>query len=57
MANKKKEAKDDFNIIEALEEYPLPDWYKRAFAKTMDLEKIKSKADLDKAFKTYGEMK
>ncbi len=57
MAKKKEEVKEEFDLDKELKDYPLPEWYKRAFKRTMDTDKIKSKADLDKAFKTYGEMK
>ena len=52
----KKEAKE-FDLEQAIKDYPAPDWYKLAFTRTMDLSKIKSESDLEKAFKTYGEMK
>ncbi len=57
MAKKKEEVKEEFDLDKELKDYPLPEWYKRAFKRTMDTDKIKSKADLNKAFKTYGEMK
>lgn len=53
----KKEAKVEFDLTKELEDYPLPDWYKLAFTRTMDTSKIKSKSDLDKAIKEYGRMK
>lgn len=53
----KKEEKAKFDLETALAEYPEPEWYKKAFLKTMDTAKIKSQSDLEKAFKTYGEMK
>lgn len=57
MTKKDVETKDEaFDFEKELEAYPKPDWYKKAFAKTMDTSKIKSKKDLDKAIKTYGEM-
>ena len=56
MAKKKEEA-EEFDLEQAIEEYPKPDWYKLAFTRTMDTSKIKSQSDLEKAFKTYGEMK
>ncbi len=49
--------KEEFDLQSELEAYPCPDWYKKAFTKTMDVSKIKSKSDLDKAFKKYGEMR
>ena len=58
MAKKeKKEAEEKFDLTAALAECPKPEWYKRAFLVTMDTSKIKSKSDLSKAFKTYGELK
>lgn len=57
MAKKKEEAEKEFDLSAAIEAYPAPDWYKLAFTRTMDLSKIKSESDLEKAFKTYGEMK
>ena len=58
MAKKeKKEAEEKFDLEKALSECPKPEWYKKAFLVTMDTTKIKSKSDLSKAFKTYGEMK
>ena len=56
MAKKKEEA-EKFDLEQAIEEYPAPDWYKLAFTRTMDTAKIKNQSDLEKAFKTYGEMK
>lgn len=59
----KKEAKTEektnevaFDLNEALKECPKPEWYKRAFIRTIDTSKIKSNNDLIKAMKTYGEM-
>ena len=49
--------KEEFDLIEALKEYPKPEWYKKAFMVTMKTEGIKSKADLDKAMKEYGELR
>ena len=58
MAKKKEDAKvEPFNLEEALEKVPLPEYYKRAFLITCDTSKIKSQSDLDKMLKTYGEMK
>ena len=62
MAKKKtkKEAetsKDEFDLIKELEDYPCPDWYKKAFLKTYDTSKIKNRNDMEKAIKEYGEMK
>lgn len=53
----KKETEKVFDIEQALKECPKPEWYKKAFTKTMDCSKIKNDNDLKKAFKTYGEMK
>lgn len=53
----KKDAKEVFDFEKELEACPKPDWYKKAFVKVMDTSKIKSKSDLEKAFKTFGEMK
>lgn len=53
----KKEKGNDFDLQTALDECPKPEWYKRAFLKTVDASKIKSLSDLKKQFKTYGEMK
>ena len=52
----KKEDKD-FNLEAEIEKIQQPDWYKKAFVRVMDTTKIKSKSDLDKAFKEFGEMK
>ena len=62
MAKKKTEKKqedktDDFNLLEELEDYPCPDWYKKAFLKTYDTSKIKNRNDMEKAIHEYGEMK
>ena len=57
MAKKKEEGAEGFDLEAAIEAYPAPDWYKLAFTRTMDLSKIKSESDLEKAFKTYGELK
>ena len=54
---KKNEAKEEFDLEKALSECPKPEWYKRAFLVTMDTSKIKNQNDLNKAMKTYGEMK
>lgn len=57
MAKKKEEKKaEEFVLEEAIKEYPAPEWYKNAFMITMDTENIKSLADLEKAFKEYGEL-
>ena len=50
----KKEDKVEFDLTKELEAYPLPDWYKLAFTRTMDTSKINSKSDLDKALKNMG---
>lgn len=62
MAKKKTEKKeevktDDFDLIKELEDYPCPDWYKKAFLKTYDTSKIKNRNDMEKAIIEYGEMK
>lgn len=57
MAKKEEKAKEEFDLEKALAEYPKPEWYKRAFMVTMKTDDIKSKSDLDKAMKKYGEMK
>ena len=49
--------KKEFDLNNELEAYPCPDWFKRAFIRVCDTSKIKSKSDLDKAFKKFGEMK
>ena len=49
--------KEDFDLINELKAYPCPDWYKKAFCKVCDTSKIKSKKDLDKALKEFGEMR
>lgn len=54
MATKKEEAKATFDLIEAINECPKPDWYKKAFMKVMDTSKIKSQADLTKMMKEFG---
>ena len=56
MAKKEKES-DSFDLETAIQECPKPEWYKKAFLKTVDVSKIKSLSDLKKQFKTYGEMK
>ena len=55
MAKKKEETA--FDLQEALDECPKPEWYKKAFMITMDTSKIKSQDDLIKAMKKYGGMK
>ena len=62
MAKKKEtkkevEDKSEFNLMEELEAYPCPDWYKKAFLKTMDTSKIKNRNDMERALHDYGEMK
>lgn len=52
-----KPSKDEFNLIEELEAYPCPDWYKKAFLKTVDTSKIKNRNDMEKAIHDYGELK
>ena len=54
---KKETEKTDFDLQTALAECPKPEWYKKAFLKTMDTSKNKNQKDLIKAFKTYGELK
>lgn len=54
---KKTEKAESFDLTKALEDCPKPDWYKRAFIRTMDISKIKSESDLVKLMKKYGEMK
>ena len=51
----KKENK--FDLDEELKLYPKPEFFKRAFLKTVDTTDIKSKSDLDKALKKFEEMK
>lgn len=53
--SKKKD--DDFNLEEVITECPKPDFVKRAFVRTVDTSKIKSKSDLVKEFKKYEELK
>mgnify|MGYP002508706205 CR=1 FL=1 len=43
--------------MKELEDYPCPDWYKKAFLKTYDTSKIKNRNDMEKAIHEYGEMK
>ena len=59
MAKKESKKNDDtaFDFEAELQAYPEPDWYKEAFARVMDTGKIKSKSDMDKAFKEFGAMK
>lgn len=57
MAKKNDEKVEEFDFEKELEAYPQPDWYKEAFTRVMDVSKIKSMSDLDKAFKEFGEMK
>ena len=42
----KKEKGNDFDLQTALDECPKPEWYKKAFLKTVDTSKIKSLSDL-----------
>ena len=57
MAKKEKKKAESFDLEQALEDCPKPEWVKKAFLKTVDVSKIKSESDLKKQFKTYGEMK
>ena len=57
MAKEKKKVDSKFDLETAIKECPKPEWYKKAFLKTVDTTKIKSESDLKKQFKTYGEMK
>ena len=57
MAKKQNKTDEVFDLQKALEECPKPEWYKKAFLKTMDTSKIKNTNDLNKLMKTYGEMK
>lgn len=50
-------SKKAFDLENELKEYPKPEFLKRAFLKTVDVDKIKSKSDLDKEFKKYEELK
>lgn len=52
----KKENKDSFDLEQALNDCPKPEWYKTAFLKTMDTSKIKTESDLIKLMKKYGEL-
>ena len=54
---KKEDKKIDFDLEAELEAIPEPDWYKKAFTQVIDTSKIKSKSDLEKAFKEFGGMK
>ena len=54
---KKEETKEDFDLTKALEDCPKPEWYKIAFTRVMGTSKIKSKDDLIKQMKQFGEMK
>ena len=53
----KKKETESFDLNQAIEECPKPDFFKRAFLLTWDVSEIKSKDDLIKDFKTYGELK
>lgn len=55
--SKKNNDKETFNLTESLNDLPEADFLKRAFVKTVDVSKIKSKNDLEKEFKKYKEMK
>ena len=57
MAKKEKKKAESFDLEQALEDCPKPEWVKKAFLKTIDASKIKNESDLKKQFKTYGEMK
>lgn len=48
---------NNFDLDEELKLYPKPEFLKRAFLKITDISNIKSKSDLDKAFKKFEEMK
>lgn len=50
----KEDKKEAFDLTQALEECPKPDWYKKAFCKVMDTSKIKSQSDLIKLMKQFG---
>ena len=43
--------------IKELEDYPCPDWYKKACLQTWDTSKIKNRNDMERALHDYGEMK
>ena len=55
--NVKKEKSEPFDLEQALNKCPKPEFYKEAFIKTVDVTKIKNKSDLIKEFKKYMEMK
>ena len=57
MAKKEKKKAESFDLEQAIKDCPKPEWYKKAFLKTIDVSKIKNESDLKKQFKTYGEMK
>lgn len=57
MTKKKNDKDTEFDLQSALTDLPYPDFVKRAFNKTVDLSKVKSKSDLDKEFKKYMELK
>lgn len=53
MAKKNENA---FDLQAELKDYPKPTFLKNAFMKIVDVDKIKSKSDLDKAFKKFEEL-
>ena len=48
---------NSFDLQTALTELQVADWIKEAFAKTVNVDKIKSKTELEKEFKKYMELK
>ena len=55
MTKKKEDAK--FDLQEALTDLQVAEFVKRAFVRTVNVDNIKSKSDLDKEFKKYMELK
>ena len=48
MAKTKQKKAESFDLGQALEDCPKPEWVKKAFLKTIDVSKIKNESDLKK---------
>ena len=52
----KKKTDNEFNLKDKIDDYPVADFIKQAFIKTVDTNKIKSESDFEKEFKKYMEL-
>ena len=53
----KKKTDNVFDLETKIADYPVADFIKKAFVKTVDVSKIKNESELEKEFKKYMELK